>query len=249
VPHLQSRLSRCALLLALALVPLAALAQDDMSMSFSVQGAGEEVNEMTVTVAGDMARFDMGSDVSMVWSPDWWRMIQHKNRMYMEFDKAMMDRMRQMMGNMPGASDAEEGMDDFDPEKMTFERTGATDTVMGYEVFEVAFSDDEGRKGSMWMSESAEAGMFEVFARMMTHLKSLAGPMMGGGPGGRSPVARLEHYMEYARAQGIPEGKVLRMTSEDGMRFEVTGWNAGPFGADTWEAPAGYQKQAMPLPR
>jgi len=236
------RLSAFVLLVALTFVPTTVFAQDDVSMSFRMEAAGEEANNMTVTVAGEMARFDMGDQVSMVWSATWWRMIQHANRMYMEFDEAMMARMRQMMGNMPGADDARAEVDNFDPSDMTFERTGATDTVMEYEVFEVAFSDNEGNSGSMWMSEAAELGMFEIWTKMMVHLESLAGPMMGGG----NPAGNLQQYMQYAQAQGLPDGKVLRMTTEEGMNFEVTGWEWGPFDADFWDAPEGYQKQTMP---
>jgi len=242
----RHRFHAAVLLLALVFVPATALAQDEVSMSFLVQGAGEDINEMTVTVSGEMARFDIGEQVSMVWSPDWWRMIQHENRMYMEFDKAMMERMRQMMGNMPGVPDAQAEIDDFDPANMAFERTGATDTIQGYTVFEVAFSDGEGSEGSMWLSEEAEMGMFEIFSRMMTHLESLAGPMMGGGAGASGPAGDMQRYMQYARAQGLPDGRVLRLNTEDGANFEVTGWHQGPFGATFWDAPDGYQKQTMP---
>ncbi len=238
----RPRFSAIVLLAALTFVPATALAQDDVSMSFTAQGVGEQPNSMTVTVSGEMARFDIGEQMSMVWSADWWRMIQHANRMYMEFDKAMMERIRQMTGNMPGAADAQAEIEDFDPANMTFERTGATDTVMEYEVFEVAFSDDEGNGGSMWLSEAAELGMFEIWTKMMTHLESLAGPMMGGG----NPAGNLQQYMQYARAQGMPDGKVLRMTTEEGASFEVTGWEWGPFGDDFWNAPDGYEKQTMP---
>lgn len=238
----RPRFSATALLAALAFVPVTALAQDDVSMSFAVQGVGEEMNNMTVTVSGEMARFDMGDQMSMVWSPDWWRTIMHENRMYMEFDTAMLGRMRQMMGNMPGAPDVQTEIDDFDPTNMTFERTGATDTVMEYEVFEVAFSDEEGQQGSMWMSEKAELGMFEIWSLIMPRLESLAGPMMRGG----NPAGNIRGYMQLARAQGLPNGKVLRMTTEDGQSFEVTGWEWGPFAADFWDAPDGYQKQTMP---
>ena len=172
-------------------------------------------------------------------------MLQHEARMYMEFDKAMLERMRQKMGNMPGAADVESDMEDFDPTSMTFERTGATETIMGHEAFEVAFSNDQGQSGSMWMSEDAEVGLFETMSRMMTHLESLGGPMMGGGD--NNPASDFRRYMALARAQGMPEGKVLRMDSLDGVSMTMTGYESGPFGEDTWTAPAGYSKQAMPF--
>lgn len=237
------RLSTAFLLIALVLIPGVALAQEDISLSMLMEGGDDGPNEMTITVSGDMARLDFNDLVSMVWSPDWWRMFQHENQMYMEFDKAMMERMRQMMGNMPGAPDVEAELEDFDPTAMMFERTGATDTVMGYEVFEVAFSTEEGDQGSMWMSAEAEYGVFEIFTRMMSHLETLAGPMAGGAANSTGDMRR---YMQLARAQGMPEGKVLRMDTADGTHFTVTGWDEGPFGPETWVAPPGYQKQAMP---
>jgi hypothetical protein len=231
------------LLLALAFVPATALAQEDVALSMLMESAGEEPSEMTVTVSGEMARMDYNDHVSMVWSPEWWRMFQHENKIYMEFDKAMMEQMARMMGSMPGAPDVEAEVDAFDPTSMTFERTGATDTVMGYKVFEVAFATTDGEQGSMWMSEEAEYGVFEIFTRMMSHLEQVAGPMMGGG---NNPAGNMQQYMQMARAQGMPDGKVLRMDTVDGTHFTVTGWEMGPFGAETWEPPAGYQKQAMP---
>jgi hypothetical protein len=235
--------SRLAVLALLAAVPFVALGQD-AAVNILMEGQNEDPVEMKLTLGGDMARMDFAQQVSMVWGPEWMRMIQHEAQVYMEFDKAMLERMRQMMGNMPGAADVESDIQDFDPASMSFERTGATETIMGLEAFEVAFSNDEGQSGSLWMSEDAEVGLFETMSRMMTHLESLAGPMMGGGD---TPTSDFRRYMALARAQGLPDGKVLRMDSLDGVRMTMTGYESGPFGDDTWEAPAGYQKQAMPF--
>ncbi|NKB87112.1 MAG: hypothetical protein GKS06_02685 [Acidobacteria bacterium] len=230
-------------LVALVAIPATALAQEDMSVSMLMESAGEDSNEMTFTVAGDMARMDFAEMVSMIWSPDWMRMLQHQEQMWMEFNSAMLQQMRSMMGNVPGAPDVEDELDAFDPSNLSFEVTGNTDTVMGMEVFEVAFTAGDDNSGSMWMSEDAEVGIFEVFARMMTHLDSLAGPMMSGD----NPAGDMQQYMAIAQAQGMPDGKILRMDSADGTRITMTGWEGGPFPEDTWAAPSSYQKQAMPF--
>lgn len=231
--------------LALVLFPGTTFAQDDIQMSFRTETAGEEPHDMTMTVSGDMARFDFDNMVAMIFSADWLRMVQIQEQQCIEFDREMMNRMRDMMANMPGAPRMDE-MEEIDPTSFTFERTGNTDTILEHDVFEVAFSDGSGNSGQLWLTESAEVGMFEVMSAMMTHLESLAGPMMGGGPGGQNPAAQMRQYMQYARAQGLPEGRVLRMVSDDGTRFEVTGWDMGPFGADTWESP--YECQQMQIP-
>jgi hypothetical protein len=239
------------LVLFFAALPTTALAQDDIAMTLQMSGnEGGQVGDVIMTVAGDKARMEF-DQAAMIFSADWMRMVQKSEQRCIEFDRAMMERMRQMMGNMPGGRDAErarEEAEDFDVSGMTFDRTGNTSTVAGHETFEVAFTDAEGNTGSMWMAADADTGLFEVMSRMLAHLESLAGPMMGG-PGGRGPAGpaqNFQQYMSLARAQGLPEGRVLKLTTEDGTRIEVMGWEWGPFGDETWESE--YACETMQFP-
>ncbi len=243
----RTKLRLLTLALVVATLPLTALAQDDISMTLQMSGNdGEQVGDVTMTVAGDKARMEF-DQAAMIFSADWMRMVQKSEQRCIEFDKAMMERMRAMMGNMPGGSEAErarEEAENFDVSGMTFERTGNTATVAGHQAFEVAFADAEGNTGSMWMSADADAGLFEVMSRMLAHLESLAGPMMRGPGGG--PTQNFQQFMGLARAQGLPEGRVLKITTEDGTRIEVMGWEWGPFADETWESE--YSCETMQFP-
>ena len=104
----------------------------------------------------------------------------------------------------------------------------------------------EGQQASLWLSTSSEVGLFEVWSRLAEHLSEVAGPMMGGGLGGRNPAAGMAKYMQLARASGLPDGRVLRMDSADGVSMVIDGWEHGPFG--NWkEAPTNYREQKMPM--
>ncbi len=228
-------------------VAVATAQEPDLAVSFTVTNPDEGTNTMKATVGGEHARLDM-QGVSIIWGPIAWIMVQHENQMFIRFTKEMMDRMRQMMERMPAQmrGNSIPDMDDFDPAAYSFRRTGATDTVMNHDVFEVEMTGPEGQRASLWLSTTSDVGLFEVWSRLAEHLSKVAGPMMGGGPGGRNPVAGMAEYMQLARARGLPDGRVLRMDSADGVSMVIDSWEYGPF--DAWkEAPAGYRAQRMPM--
>lgn len=221
--------------------------EPDLAVSFTVTNPDEGTNKMKATVGGEYARLDM-QGVSIIWGPQGWIMVQHDSQMFIRFTQAMMDRMRQMMERMPAQmrGNSVPEMDEFDPAAYSFRRTGATDTVSDHSVFEVEMTGPEGQQASLWLSTSSEVGLFEVWSRLAEHLSKVAGPMMGGGPGGRNPAAGMAKYMQLARAQGLPDGRVLRMDSADGVSMVIDSWEHGPFG--NWkEAPANYREQKMPM--
>ncbi len=241
--------SRAVLVIALCGAVLAAGAapQQDLAVSFTVTNPDEGSNTMKATVGGDHARLDM-KGVSIIWGPLAWIMVQHENQMFIRFTKEMMDRMRQMMERMPPQMRGGDmpDPDDFDPAAYSFRRTGATDTVMGHTVFEVEMTGPDGQRVSLWLSTSSEVGLFVVWSRLAEHLSKVAGPMMGGGPGGQNPAAGMAKYMQLARARGLPDGRVLRMDSADGVSMVIDAWEYGPFG--NWkEAPDDYREQKMPM--
>jgi hypothetical protein len=230
--------------LVLALAPAQ---EPGLAVSFTVTNADSGTNTMKATVGGEHARLDM-EGVSIIWGPLGWIMVQHENQMFIHFTKAMMDRMRQMMERMPAQMRGNDvpDKDDFDPAAYSFRRTGATDTVSDHSVFEVEMTGPEGQQASLWLSTSSEVGLFEVWSRLAEHFSEVAGPMMGGGLGGRNPAAGMAKYMQLARASGLPDGRVLRMDSADGVSMVIDGWEHGPFG--NWkEAPTNYREQKMPM--
>ncbi len=236
-----------------ALIAAGPVPQEDLAVSFTVTNPEEGSNTMKATVGGDHARLDM-QGVSIIWGPLAWIMVQHDNQMFIRFTKEMMDRMRQMMERMPPQMRGGDmpDPDDFDPAGFSFRRTGATDTVttsdgVQHPIFGVDMTGPDGQLASLWMSTSAEVGLFEVWSRLAEHLSKVAGPMMGGGPGGSNPMAGMAEYLQLARARGLPDGRVLRMDSADGVSMVVNGWEYGPFDGNWKEAPQTYREQKMPM--
>jgi len=97
------------------------------------------------------------------------------------------------------------------------------------------------------MTKDVQTGMFELFARLGEAMSALQMPMMGGGA---APGQELTRYRELAAASGIPSGQVVRIVStENGRASTITlvGVKPGPLPAETFAAPAGYQKMEMPV--
>lgn len=238
-----------AAVLAAAVVPAVAAPQEGVAATILMEHGGSG-NEMTITAQGENLRMDMDSprgSMSTIWLPDRMLMIMHDQKMYMEFDKAMLDRMRSMMRNMPNMPNADTSAPD--PSAYTFERTGNTDTINGMSAFEVAMSGP-GVQGEshLWMTEDADVGMFEVFSHMGQAMANMNMPFMNRGGG--NPTAALSEYMDMAHAQGLPDGRVIRIVnSKDGDTTTVTlqSVEQGPIDASRFAAPAGYKKQQMPM--
>ena len=243
----RSSRAAVAIILCGGLVAAAPVQELELAVYFEVTSPDEGVNTMKATVGGEHARLDM-KGVSIIWGPLAWIMVQHEDQMFIRFTKEIMDRMRKMVERMPLQMHGNSlpDMKDFDPAAYSFRRTGATDTVMDQRVFEVEMTGPGGQRASLWLSATSEVGLFEVWSRLSEHLSKVAGPVMGGGSGARNPLASMAEYMQLARARGLPEGRVLRMDSADGVSMVIKSWEHGPF--DNWkEAPTGYREQKMPM--
>jgi hypothetical protein len=236
------------LILALMAGSLAfAAPQSDVGVVFELQSDGRTM-EMKVLSSDSMGtRFDMmGSergDASMVWREDGMMlMIMHAQQMYMEFSKEAMERMSQMMQKMGRAP--KQPSEEVDISQYSFEETGNTDTINGMDAFEVRVSGPEGDQAMLWLTEDAEVGLFEAMARMMEPLQNMAMPGMN------NPMEGFSEYEALARAQGLPDGRVIRVVdAESGTQMTLQEVIPGPFDASMFEAPAGYQKQQMPMMR
>ncbi len=206
--------------------------------------SGGKSSKLHVTVDAEHARMDTSSergDVSIVYGPDSMLIIMHPRRVYMEFTREMMERMQQMMGAM--GQRVQEQAEAFDPQQVTFERTGRTDTIGEWSAFEVrAINEEDGEVTSLWLTTDAEIGLFELFGAIAGKLDSVRMPGVAGG----SPLAKLRESMRYARANGLPQGAVVRVAGKDGATMTLEGVQPGPFDPSLWQAPAGYSKQQMP---
>lgn len=220
--------------------------QDDVGVVFEVQSEGQTM-EMKVISSALGTRFDMmGSergDASMVWRQDGiMLMIMHSQQMYMEFTKEMMERMRQMMQQMGRAP--EQPDEEVDVTEYSFEETGNTDTINGMSAFEVKVTGPEGDQAMLWMTEDTEVGLFEAMVRMMEPLQNMAMPGMN------NPMASFNEYQSLARAQGLPDGRVIRVVDPNsGTQMTLQEVIPGPFDDSMFSAPEGYQKQQMPMMR
>lgn len=223
-----------------------ALPQEDIGVVFDVESEGQQM-EIKVVGGADGTRFDMmggeGGNVSMVWRTDGvMLMIMHAQQMYMEFTKEMMERMRQMMQQMGRAP--EQPDEEIDVSEYTFEETGNTDTINGMDAFEVRVSGPDAQQSSLWMTTDTDTGLFEAMVRMMKPLQEMAMPGMD------NPMASFSEYEALARAQGLPDGRVIRVVdANSGTVMTLREVIPGPFDASMFQAPAGYQKQQMPMMR
>lgn len=245
------RLAALAVLAVAALATVAVLAQSqDIAATIALEGE-QGSSTMKLIAGGENLRMDMGAargEVSMVWAGGSMLMINHPQRTYMEFTQEMMEGMRAMAGRM-GQQAPEADVEPPDVSGYSFGRTGATDTINGMSAFEVAVTSPDGEQGSIWMTTETDTGLFEVFAAMAGAMNKMQMPGMMGGGG--NPTDALQEYTFLARAQGLPEGRVIRLATAEagGQVVTLMGVEHGPFGPETWVAPAGYTKQQMPMMR
>jgi len=234
------------LLMVAAAGATAAMAQDELAADLTMSSADSEGMDMRVTVSADKARMDMNSPrgkVSTIWADGGMYIVMHDQKMFMHFSREMMEQMGKMMGKIGGQAPAE--ADEFDPSKVTFERTGKTDTIGGYDAFEVKVTGDESNDMAfLWMTRDAPVGMFELFSRMAEPLQSMNMPFMRGGD---SPTAKLKEYENLARVQGLPEGKVIRVDNGDGTTMTLSNVATGPFDPSIWAPDPSYTEQKMPM--
>lgn len=248
--HPRQRTAVCAVaVLALAMLVPAVLQAQAQDVAATVQvDTGEEQMEMKVTVGQDRSRMDL-QQMSMVFEPEAMTMIMHEQRRYMRWTKQMMERMQEMTGRMggmmPGGDDEADAMT-VDPESMTFEETGRTDTIAGVEAFEVRWTSDQ-HQGSIWMTRELDAGLFEVFGGMLQHMQDMEMPFMDRMTEGDNPMD-MRRYFEYAQAQGMPDGRVVRIVNDnENVTITLQNVEQGPFPASAFEPPADYEEQEMPM--
>ena len=220
---------------------------DEFKATMQIESGNEPAMTLEYFLGPNRMRMDLEQGMSMIWfSGDANRMlmIQHADRRYIEWGPDQLKMMQQMMQRMP--QQGGDAAPDFDIDKLRFERTGRTETIGDWDAFEVRVTGLEDQEMHYWMTTDTEVGMMEVSRQVATAADALRMPMMGGGAAGSQ---RFLQYQSLAQAQGLPDGRVVRMNVDaDGGQTTITllSVDPGPLPADTFEPPDGYEPMQMP---
>ena len=251
--HLRRSLKGFGLLVVLVAAGLAvqttAQSAGEFKALMRIKTGGQPPLDMEHYVGGERVRIDMPQGMSMISTsgdnPSM-LMVQHAQKRYIEWGPDQLRMMQQMLQQMPGAPNSPQGSD----VEMTFEETGLHEQIGDWDAFEVRFeasmdgADDQA--GSLWLTTDADIGLFELGARVATAASALQMPMAGGGAPGAN---QLSQYQAMAAAEGLPEGRVVRIDSQqDDQTATVTliSFEPGPLPGGTFDAPAGYERMQMP---
>ena len=216
-------------------------------------GGGEPVMEMQYWLGPDRLRMDVPQGASVIWfggSQPRMLMVQHAERRYIEWGTPQLDMMRRMMHGMKQMPQGTgtPSINAFDPSQLKFEETGQRGRIGEWDAFEVRMTGlPRDQTGELWLTNDTETGMFELMARLGDVLDALQLPMMSGGS-----HPQLQKYRNMAAAQGLLGGRVVRIVSHDGddtTTITLMGIEPGPFPADTFQPPSGYQQMQMPMMR
>ena len=219
----------------------------------------DQVQPVKMFLAPDRMRMDidmMGQSASIVsigGEAGKMLMIQHGQKMYMEFTAEMMAGLAAMGGQMP----PEVAEEVENPTMPTFTRTGNTKQVGEWNAYEVKIEhpDQEGEM-AMWFSPDVGADFRQVAEQFMSSMSSLLdnptlGQMAGGGGmGGSNLISSIRTQLESAE---IPDGFPVQIISGAGGVQSINTLRAidtnASFDATTWVAPEGYTKMDMPFRR
>ena len=155
--------------------------------------------------------------------------------------------MQQMMGRMGRGGGSGGGAADPLGGDLTFEATGNRETIGAWDAFEVQVRNEDGDQGQLWLSEDTEVGLFEVMASVVDLASSMQMPMGMAGQQ-RNPQEMLQRYAALASAQGLPDGRAVRIvsTGADQATATLIGVQVGAVPADTFTPPADYEAMRMP---
>jgi len=210
--------------------------------------SGGQGQIIKLSLAADRMRMDTGEGISLInigGEGGKMMMVQHAQRQYMEFTSEMMEAMAAMAGQMPQdmEHEAEAGV------PPTFTRTGNTKMVGAWNAYEVRVEhpeqDDE---MIMWMSQDVDADFSALVQQIMDSMSSLLNsPMMQMGGGGGA--GDFQDFQRQMASVDMPDGFPVQIVTGDNTNTLLAIDQSASFGADTWEAPAGYTKMDMPFIR
>ena len=188
---------------------------------------------------------DLAQSMSVIWfSGDSPRMlmVQHAEQRYIEWGPEQLKMMQQMLQRMPAGGNQQ----DIDVNALSFEETGQTETIGEWDAFEVRMTGMGDQTGTFWMTPDIDVGLFEISQRVALAADALRMPTAGGSAAGAQQFLR---YQGLARAQGLPDGRVVRMNIDaDGQPTTITllRMEPGALPADTFDPPADYAQMQIP---
>ena len=214
-----------------------------------IAAADQPAMDMEYFLGPDRIRLDVPQGMSLIWkggaSPTM-LILMHAQKAHLELAEQQLKMMQQMLqttnaggGDQPSA---------VDPSQMQFETTSNREQVGPWDAVEVLMSDPDGQEGSLWFTTDVETGLFELMARAAGVASALQMPMASGG---MAAALQFLRYEAIAEAEGLPEGRVVRIDSRDrdqSSTITLASIEPGPLPEDTFEAPAGYQQMQMPFP-
>lgn len=166
--------------------------------------------------------------------------VMHGQRQYMVFDQQRMGMMQQMMGGMAGGQgDVPDVEGQLEAAVPTFTRTGRTEQIGSWSADEMLVeSPDIDGELRIWLTEDIDLDYFEVMRGIAENMSS-AQPLVGGAAGVFGGLGDVDFPAGYpVRVVTVNDGETTTITLK---KFEQRS-----FDAETFEAPAGYQKIEMP---
>ena len=228
--------------------PVFVQSADDIKAVMRVETDGQPPLDINFSLGHERMRLDMPQNMSIISTtgdnPST-LMIQHADKRYIEWGPQQLEMMQQMLQRGQGGAGGQEA-DTFDPSTVQFEQTGLTQQIGPWDAFEVMMHGADGQEGALWLTTDAEVGIFEISHRAAEGASMLQYPMAGGG-GGPQQFLQLR---SLAEAQGLPDGRVVRIVSNDdngAAIITLLNVETGPLPGDTFEPPAGYEKTQMPV--
>ena len=223
---------------------------EELTAVVQVETPGQPAMEMGFFVDPDRLRLDPSQDVSVVWqggaSPKM-LMIQHPQQQYMELGGQQLQMMQQMMQQMQNQNMGGQSSPNApDLAELTFETTNNVEQIGPWSAVEVLMTDPDGQQGSLWFSTDTNVGLFELMSRIGEATSALQMPMAGGGMSGAQQILQ---YQALAQAQGLPDGRVVRIQSQgsDAATLTLASVEPGPLPVGTFDAPDGYGQMQMPM--
>lgn len=217
----------------------------DITANIQVDTSNQEQMEIVYVLSGNRMRMDM-PEVSVVTTSganESMLMIQHPEQQYLRVEGEQLQMMQQMMGQFGGGGSTAAPDTDFGA--IQFEETGATEQVGPWTAFEVQMTGPDGETGALWLTEETEIGLFEIMLRAADAAQALSSPMAGG----TGAAQQFLQYQALAQAQDLPDGRVVRIVSEqsnDVTTTTLTGVSTEPVSGETFEPPAGYEEMQVP---
>ncbi len=248
--HAATLLTLSVLVIAIGLSPQPVFVQsaDDIKAVMRVETDGQPPLDMNFSFGHEKMRLDMSQNMSIVSTagdtPST-LMIQHDEERYIEWGPQQLEMMQRMLQRAQDGAGGQEAAT-FDPATLQFEQTGLTQQIGSWNAFEVLMRGSDGQEGALWLTTDAEIGLFEISHRAAEAASILQNPMAGGG-GGPQQFLQLR---SLAEAQGLPDGRVVRIVSQDDNRgaiITLLDVETGPLPGDTFEPPAGYEKTQVPV--